>query len=166
MEKETKLIFGAYILALAAVVFSSFQSAYKILAPFLFEGAGHKVGWVLAIQLISLSALVGIVALTRLIVVIKQGGLKKAVPTVALGKFLRYLSLIFLFMAIIYKVTAYSIAIGIPFGWVALIFEHLVPPFALILVLFEASRIYALESAIAPPNQSSKKDAQKSRASS
>lgn len=145
MEKESKLVFGVYVLTLMVVAFSSFQSAYKVLAPFLVEGAGHKVGWLLAIKLIFLSTLVGIVALARLLVVIKKGGLMKVVPAVGHGKFLRYLSLIFIFTTIAYNFIAYLIAFSIPSGWAVLLINNLFPSLALALVLFEASRIYAFE---------------------
>lgn len=145
MMKEPTPTLVMYIIAVATISLASFMSAYKTVAPFFLENSGNRVGEILAIQVVLVSCLIGLVALARLIVVIKQRGIRRIIPHSSLGMLLRNLSLFFLYAGVVLNAIAY----GLP---IFLFFQHLFPPVALGVVLFEASRLFAFESLAAEVN--------------
>lgn len=151
MKREAVWINAAYGIALIVIVLSAFRTAYTTLRPFVIEGSGHKVGWVLAGQIAFVSALIILVALARLVHVVRHKGLIYVPPRGAGGQVLRTLSLVLLVACALYKVLAYGIALGVPFGAYALMFDHLFPV-AVSVIVFEASRIFALEHNAVSPN--------------
>lgn len=148
MEKESKIILIIYLIVIAIIIVESVKSGYKTLSPFISEGTGHKVGWLLAAKEITLAWLVALVALARFGYIIFNKGLDKSVPRSIYGKTLRYIAVAFFVICLGYKSMALALATGIPYGWYAMMFWHIAPSFSLSVFLFEASRLYAFEENI------------------
>lgn len=148
MKRETIWVSVIYGIALGIVGLLIFRGAYQTLKPFVIEGSGHKVGWVMAAQIGTVSALSLIIVFARLVTIARSKGLIFVAPRGAALQLLRVVSLGILVVCVIYKVLAYGVAFSIPYGAYALMFDHLIP-ITFAVVTFEASRVFALEQSSA-----------------
>jgi len=151
VKREALWISVIYGVALVIVGLLIFRGAYQTLKPFVIEGSGHKVGWVMAAQIGTVSAFSLIIIFARLVNIARSKGLTFVAPRGAARQLLRVVSLSILAMCVIYKILAYGVAFGIPYGAYALMFDHLIP-ITFAVVMFEGSRVFALEQTVLSPN--------------
>jgi hypothetical protein len=154
MDRETLWVNVTYGIALAFVAISTFEGAILVLSRLRIGGIEWGIGLAQAGRIALTSALIIIIALVRLVQVIRSKGLAYIPSTSTSIKFLRTVSLILLVVCAAYKVLTLGAMLLVPgLGLMSAAFDNLFPV-ALSVVLFEASRLAALEHGVVSPNLS------------
>jgi len=143
MDREALWVNVAYGIALAFLALSTFEGAIAVLIRLRTGGTEWGIGLAQAGRVALTSALIIIVALVRLVQVIRAKGLAYIPSTSTSIKILRTISLILLAICAVYKVSLLIPVWGLMFS----AFDGLFP-LALSIVLFEASRLAALEHSV------------------
>src|SRR5262245_2813335 len=145
MDRETLWVNVAYGIALVFVAISTLEGATVAVARFRIGGIESSIGWAQAGRVALTSMLIIIIALVRLVQVIRSKGLLYIPSTGASIKVLRTISLVLLVACAAYEVLTVGAILLVPgLGLVSAAFDSFFPV-ALSVVLFEASRLAALE---------------------
>jgi hypothetical protein len=151
MNRETLWVNVAYGIALVFLAISTFEGAVLALNRLRIGGMEWGIGLAQAGGVALASALIIIVTVARLAQVIRSKGLAYVPSTSISIKVLRTISLILLVVCAIYKVLTFGALFLVPgLGLAATAFGSIFPV-ALSIVLFEASRLAALEHSVVSP---------------